>query len=179
MHLDGTIIELARILSGSDIRRCLDERRGGTPMLHLRKGAAEHLWNARGFADVTAPLGDPAIVAHGVEARMNAESHAVVPSWQHQERHVVREPLRDAAEGILRARPALHGEDPNLSAVHHAAVPVRHVHARALLSRDYGPYPLHRRCIYQRLRRKRRHPLHALGLQNLRYRPIAVHASLL
>ena len=80
---------------------------------------------------------------------------------QHEERHVVREPLRHATEGVLRARPALHGEHSNLAAVHYAAVPVRHVHARALLPRDDGPYALHRNGVYQRLRRKRRHPLHA------------------
>ena len=179
MHLHGSIVEFARVLSARHVRRGLDQRRSRTSVLHLREGAAEHLRDARGVADVPAPLRDPAVVAHGVESGMNAESVAVMSARQHEERHVVREPLRDATEGVLGPRTALHGEHPNLPAVHHAAVPVRHVHARALLSRDDGTYPLHRHGVYQRLRWKCRHPLHTLGLQNLRYSPIAVHAILL
>ena len=58
------------------------------------------------------------------------------PGGQHNNRHGIGICLRDAAEGILRARAVLHREDADLIAGGDAADRVCHVQARPLLAHD-------------------------------------------
>ena len=58
------------------------------------------------------------------------------PGGQHDDRHGIPVCLRNAAEGILRARPVLHREDADLLAGGDAADRVGHMQARPLLPHD-------------------------------------------
>ncbi len=77
-------------------------------------------------------------IEEGVEVGLDIREVTGITSRQHDDGHRVAVGLRDAAEGVLRARAVLHGEDADAVARGHLGDGVAHVQADALLAHDDG-----------------------------------------
>ena len=141
----------------------------------MREGAGHHLRDSLYQVDVGGPLGDSLVVASRAECRRHPLASRRLAAGEEQYGDRVGEGLRDASEGVLGARAALHGEDADLPAVGYPAESVGHVYAGALLAADDRPDALLGAGLYQRLVGIAGHPLDALGLQYLRDDRVAVH----
>src|SRR5262249_33071395 len=91
-----------------------------------------------------------------------------VPRRQDQDRRRVAVGLRHAAEGVLGARPELHGEHADASARGHPTHGVGHVQAGSLLAHDDGANARLGRGLEDRVARVTDQVVDALALEDLR-----------
>ena len=131
--------ERGRQLFIEDIFRDLDQHRSRATILDLGEGAPQRVRHRRGKGHLLGGLGDVLEVEVGVEVGWNRGHRPRIASRQHDDRHGIAVGLGNAAEGVLRPRAELHGEDADPVAGGDAADRVGHVQPGPLLTDDDGP----------------------------------------
>ena len=138
--------EVAALLIENVARR-LERDRPRLAVAQKREGVLHHLGDAGHVVDGLRPLGHVAQVGAGLEVGRHAQLVARIARRQMQDGTRVAIGLGDGAEGVLRARTALHGDDTDAPAVVHAAEAVRHVDGHTLGAGEDGADAARRRGV--------------------------------
>ena len=121
------VLDRLRHLLAQEVGRELDQNRPRPAVLHLGERAAHGVRQRFGEDHLLGPFGDVLEVHEGAEVRRDVQEAPRIAAGQHDDRDGVAEGLGDAAEGVLRPRPVLHGEDADAIAGGHPAHGVGHV----------------------------------------------------
>ena len=141
------------------------------------KGAAHHVAHLRWVVDRLDALGDAAIVGRHREVRTHVDFAAHHPAGQHEDGHIVRKRLRQAAHRVLRARLALHCHHPETLPVARAAEAVGGHHRAALMAEHHWPDAGLGGALDERIGGEARHCLDAFALEYFGDVVDAVHAG--
>ena len=139
------------------------------------KGAAHHVADLRRIVDRLHALGDASIVRRGGEVRPHMDFAAQHATREHEDGHVVRVCLRQAAHGVLGAGLALHRHHAETLPVAGAAEAVRGHHGTALMAEHHWPDAGLGGAFDERVGGEARHRFDAFALEYLGDVVDAVH----
>ena len=159
---------VVRYLLFADVSGDFQHDRTGLALLQQAVRPSHHLRYPGRRIDVRYPLGDAPVVLHRFEGQTGAGAGPRRSARQQEDGHGVRVSLRHAAEGVFRAGPHLHHEDPDGIPVPNPAESIGDIDARPLLAAEYGTQALDRAGVDERVVRKATEPVQPLGLQDLR-----------